>query len=104
MDSRFEMVGDTNELAPGQMKRVSVKGRPLLIVNAQGDFFAIDEMCSHEDYSLSYGCIKDRTIKCSLHGSHFDLLSGMPLEEPATDPIRTYTVEIQDGRIWVALS
>ena len=98
----FEICATVGELAPGQMKRIKVAGRALLLVNADGEYYAVDELCSHEDYSLYYGCIKDRAIKCSLHGSHFDLATGRPLDEPATESIGTYTVRIDGDDILVA--
>ena len=90
-----------DELQPGQMKRVEVDGRKLLLCNAEGDYFCVDEMCSHEDYSLWFGCIKGKSIKCSLHGSYFDLASGKPLNEPADCPLKTYPVKVDGGRVWV---
>jgi 3-phenylpropionate/trans-cinnamate dioxygenase ferredoxin subunit len=74
------------------MKRVSVAGRPLLLVFTDGQNFTVDEMCSQEDYSLSSGCVNDRKIKCSLHGSYLDVVTGRPQEEPATAPIGSYPV------------
>jgi len=97
----FEAVAVEGELAPGQMKKIRPAGRRLLLCNAEGVYYAVDEMCSHEDYSLSLGCIQGGKIKCSLHGSYFDLASGEALVEPADEPIRTYPVKIDAGRIWV---
>lgn len=91
----------SDELQPGQMKRVEADGRKLLLCNAEGDYFCVDEMCSHEDYSLWFGCIKGKSIKCSLHGSYFDLASGKPLNEPAECPLKTYPVRLDGGRVWV---
>jgi len=93
-------LADENELKPGEMKKVEVDGKKLILANAAGDYYLVDEMCSHEDFSLYLGCIKDRTIKCSLHGSYFDLKTGEPLEEPACEAIGTYEIFIQDGKIW----
>jgi 3-phenylpropionate/trans-cinnamate dioxygenase ferredoxin subunit len=101
-DTRYVAVADEQELAPGQMKTAAIAGRRILLVNAEGTHYAVDEMCSHEDYSLSLGCVAGRSIKCSLHGSHFDLATGEPTEEPACDPIRTYPVKIADGKVWVS--
>lgn len=101
MAGQFEAVAAADELKPGQMKRVSVAGRALLLCNAEGDLFCVDEMCSHEDYSLYFGCIKGKSIKCSLHGSYFSLEDGRPLNEPADCPIRSYPVKVEDGRVWV---
>jgi 3-phenylpropionate/trans-cinnamate dioxygenase ferredoxin subunit len=94
-------VADADELKPAQMKRIVVDGRRLLLCNAGDRHYAVDEMCSHEDYSLYLGCIKDGKIKCSLHGSYFDLATGEPTCEPADTPIRTYPVKVEDGRVWV---
>jgi 3-phenylpropionate/trans-cinnamate dioxygenase ferredoxin subunit len=94
-------VAATHELKPGEMKRVSLDGKRLLLANAEGQYYCVDEMCSHEDYSLYFGCIQGKRIKCSLHGSYFDLASGQPLNEPAECPIRTYPVSVVDGRVWV---
>ena len=101
MEAPWEKVAAADELAPGQMKRITPGGRRLLLCNADGRLYAVDEMCSHEDYSLYLGCIQDGRIKCSLHGSYFDLETGRPTCDPATDPIRTYPVEVVDGAVWV---
>lgn len=92
-------VARLNELAPGQMKRIALPGK--LLVNAEGQYYCVDEMCSHEDYSLWFGCIKGRSIKCSLHGSYFDLCTGKPLNEPADCPLRTWPVKLEDDQVWV---
>lgn len=97
----YVAVAEAGELAPGQTKRVRVGGKRLLLCNAEGSHYCVDEMCSHEDYSLYFGCIKGRSIKCSLHGSHFDLADGRPLNEPADCPIRSYPVAVEEGQVWV---
>lgn len=94
-------IATDNELGVAQMKKVQAGGKRLLLANAEGRHYVVDEMCSHEDYSLYLGCIKDRRVKCSLHGSFFDLETGQPTVEPACDPIRTYPVKVVDGRVWV---
>ena len=97
----FVAIAAADELKPAQMKRVVVGGKKLLLCNANGSHYVVDEMCSHEDYSLYLGCIKDGKIKCSLHGSYFDLATGQPTCEPADAPIKTYEVKLEDGQVWV---
>lgn len=99
--SEYIAVAAAGELKPAQMKRVVVAGKRLLLCNAAGTLYCVDEMCSHEDYSLYLGCIKDGKIKCSLHGSYFDLASGQPSCEPAVEAIRTYAVKIEADQVWV---
>ena len=76
--SGFVAIAAEDELKPAQMKRVVVDGKRLLLCNSNGTHYVVDEMCSHEDYSLYLGCIKDGKIKCSLHGSYFELVTGQP--------------------------
>lgn len=94
-------VAEAGELGVGQMKRIAPSGKPLLLVNAEGGYFCVDEMCSHEEFSLWFGCVKGRSIKCSLHGSYFDLASGKPLNEPADCALATYPTKLEAGRVWV---
>lgn len=96
-------VARVDELRPGEMKRIVVEGKRLLLANADGLHYCVDEMCSHEDYSLYLGCIKDKRIKCSLHGSYFSLETGEALTEPADCPIRTYPTHIENDQIWVSV-
>ena len=97
-------VAAEGELKPGEMKRISLDGKRLLLVNAEGQYFCVDEMCSHEDYSLYFGCIQGKRIKCSLHGSYFNLENGAPLNEPADCPIRTYPVSLSAGQVWLDIN
>ena len=101
MESPYVAIATADELSPGQMKRIAVSGKRLLLANADGRYYVVDEMCSHEDYSLFLGCIQDGKIKCSLHGSYFDLATGEPTVDPADEPICTYPVVVENGQIWV---
>lgn len=96
-------VAGVDELAPGQMKRISAGGRRLLLCRTEDAWYCVDELCSHEDYSLYFGCIKGQAIKCSLHGSYFDLATGAPLNDPADTPIGTYPVRIDAGQVYVGV-
>jgi 3-phenylpropionate/trans-cinnamate dioxygenase ferredoxin component len=97
----WQAVAAETELQAGQMKRVEAGGRKLLLCRTGDGHYCIDELCSHEDYSLWFGCIKGNSIKCSLHGSYFSLEDGRPLNEPADCALATYPVKIEDGRVWV---
>ena len=104
MAGGYISVAAEDELKPGQMKRLEVSGKRLLLCNAEGEHYCVDEMCSHEDYSLYFGCIKGRSIKCSLHGSYFNLATGAPENEPADCPLHTYPVKTEQGQVWVDTS
>jgi len=86
------------------MKCFRIGEKRLLIAYSEGQFFAVDEMCTHEDASLCTGSLKNHYVKCPLHGSRFDLNSGEALDDPADEPLRTYPIEIIDGEIFVNLN
>lgn len=91
------------DLAPLAMRRVPLAGQRLLLCRAESGVYCVDEMCTHEDYSLAFGCVRDDRIKCSLHGSWFDLKSGQAECEPADCPLKTWPVRERDGRYEVLL-
>ena len=104
LPASYQAVAYADELKPGQMKKIRVGEKRLLLARTEESHYAVDEMCSHEDYSLYLGCIEDHKIKCSLHGSYFDLRTGAALDEPAQEPIRCYPVELAEGKVWVDVS
>ena len=101
MDAPFVAVAQAAEIPAGKFVKVVVDGRPYLIANANGRFYAVEDNCSHEDYPLSYGCLDGDRIKCSLHGSRFSLATGEPMDDPADSPIRTFRCVESAGQVWI---
>ena len=83
-----------NDLKPGQMTCVELQQQRILLANVAGTIYAVDELCTHEDWPLCNGALKGSSVECPLHGSRFDLKSGIPLDEPATQPLKTYPVVV----------
>jgi 3-phenylpropionate/trans-cinnamate dioxygenase ferredoxin subunit len=83
--------------------RVELAGKPLCIARSQGEVFAISDICSHADVSLSEGDVEDGTVECWLHGSRFDLRTGQPTGLPATKPVATYPVTVEGDDVLVKL-
>ncbi len=95
--------GDLEEDLP---RRFEVNGLPVALVYLHsGEYKAISDRCSHEDYSLSDGEVDDseRSLECSKHGSMFSLDTGEPLSLPATRPVPVYEVRVIDGEVQVLL-
>jgi 3-phenylpropionate/trans-cinnamate dioxygenase ferredoxin component len=82
---------------------VEVNGTPMVIVKSDGEVYALDEFCTHEEVSLVDGEIYDHTVECWLHGSCFDLRSGKPTGPPATKPLATYQIRVEDGDVYVGV-
>ncbi len=93
-----------SDCPPGKMKRLSAGNKRILLANVAGNFYAVDDACTHEDASLFTGCLRGDKVKCPLHGSHFDLKTGQPREEPATEPLATYPVEVNGDRVKITVA
>jgi 3-phenylpropionate/trans-cinnamate dioxygenase ferredoxin subunit len=82
---------------------VELGGEPVAIVRAEGEVFAIRDVCSHAEVPLSEGEVDGCTIECWLHGSRFDLRTGKPTGMPATEPVPVYPVKIEGDDVLVAI-
>jgi 3-phenylpropionate/trans-cinnamate dioxygenase ferredoxin subunit len=81
-----------------------VAGDPRIAVfNADGEFFAVEDRCTHQHAYLSDGFVEGCLVECPLHASCFDLRTGKPSGPPATEAVRTYPVEVRDGDVYVEL-
>lgn len=101
MTESYIFAAKLERVGVGKMFRVQLEGKLLLLANVEGTIHACDEMCTHEDVSLSLGALQGNCLKCSLHGSRFDLLTGKPLDEPADEDLRIYPVKIEGDSILV---
>jgi 3-phenylpropionate/trans-cinnamate dioxygenase ferredoxin subunit len=82
---------------------VEIGDLPVAIVRTGSEVFALYDVCSHEEVPLSEGDVYDHTLECWLHGSCFDVRTGDPTGPPATKPVPTYPVKIEDGEVYVAV-
>ena len=83
--------------------RVELDGKPICVARSNGAVFAISDICSHADVSLSEGDVEDGHIECWLHGSMFDLRTGEPTGLPATRPVATYPVTVEGDDVLVQM-
>ncbi|MCX6389156.1 MAG: non-heme iron oxygenase ferredoxin subunit [Actinomycetes bacterium] len=91
----------TVELPPGGRKTVAWEDMEILVVNIDGELFAIEDRCSHDDGDLAEGEIDPErcAIECPRHGALFDLRSGKPLTLPAYKPVETFPVRVDGDAI-----
>ncbi|ASY35551.1 MULTISPECIES: non-heme iron oxygenase ferredoxin subunit [unclassified Streptomyces] len=100
----FQRACGLAELDEDTPKRVELDGTPVAVVRTGGEVFAINDICSHANVSLSEGEVEDCQIECWLHGSAFDLRTGKPSGLPATRPVPVYPVQIDGDDVLVSLS
>lgn len=91
-----------NEMAPGETRVVWDGDTPILVINYDGDWYAVEDRCTHEDYELSavpFDAEKG-VLECLLHSARFDLRTGEALCAPAYLPLAKFPVKREDGAIW----
>ena len=96
-----------NELPVGTALRLELDAADgsvveVALVHAEdGDFYAVSDVCTHGAVSLSDGEVEGCTVECWLHGSRFDLRTGVPLSLPAVQPIAVYPVTVEGDAVLV---
>lgn len=99
----FTSVAKTSDLSdPGRMV-VEVEERLIVLIRTGGEFFALDDVCTHDDGPLSDGVLGDRTIACPRHGAQFDIRTGAALTMPATRPTQAHDVEVRGDEVFVRI-
>jgi 3-phenylpropionate/trans-cinnamate dioxygenase ferredoxin component len=95
-----------DELPPGEVKIVRAGELAIGVFNVGGEYFAIEDRCSHDDGPLAEGDFDPErlVVICPRHGSEFDLRSGRPLSLPAYLPVDTYEVVVEDDLIKVRVA
>ena len=94
-----------DDLADGTARRFVVDGVAVAVVRIGHDVYAISDVCSHANVSLSEGEVwcDERELECPKHGSAFHLETGEPSTLPATQPVAVYNASVVDGQIVVSL-
>jgi 3-phenylpropionate/trans-cinnamate dioxygenase ferredoxin subunit len=94
-----------SELTEAKPQLVQVAGEDVVLVRQGEEVFALSDLCSHAEVSLSTGEVADGAIECWLHGSRFDLRTGEPSGPPAWEPVATYPTTIaEDGTVAVTVA
>ena len=96
------LVGKTSEIPPGKLNKVSVDGKEVLVVNLDGNYFAMDDTCTHSGASLSEGQLDGSTVTCPWHGSTWDCKTGKLEKFPAKiNDLKSYKVTVESDDIFL---
>ena len=99
--SAYVRVARREDVPPGTMRRVDVAGHTVALLNVGGDFFAIDDTCSHEETSLSGGTLSGDVVVCPRHGARFNVKTGRVLSLPAVRSVAVYPVRVEGDEVWI---
>jgi len=99
--ARFR-VASVDEVPAESLKRVDAGSTPVCLAHAEdGNFYALNDICTHEEFSLSEGELWDMDVECPQHGSRFNLVTGKVTGLPAVIPAKTYLVTVEGADVFV---
>jgi nitrite reductase/ring-hydroxylating ferredoxin subunit len=101
MSGDFVKVAESGEIGPSSMKAVDVDGEKVCVINAEGNYYAIGNVCTHVGGPLNEGSLEGFEVECPWHGSKFDIRTGEPTKAPATRAVAKYEVKIDANNILV---
>lgn len=89
------------EIADNGCKLIELDGDMVAVYNLGGEYFAIEDLCTHDGGDLSSGWVEDGCAVCPRHGARFDIRTGKVMAPPAYEDIHAFPVRVLDGRIQV---
>ena len=102
--TQFIKAAAISDIPVGTKKTIMVAGKKLAIANVDGEFFAIDDTCTHQQCSLgTSGFLDGSAIVCSCHGAQFDVTTGEAMSLPATVDVTTYETRVEGTDVMVSV-
>jgi len=94
-------VATTAEFPPGTHRVVDVDGAQIAVFNVDGQYYAIEDVCTHDGGILTGGPVEKDEVTCPRHGARFCVRTGEALSPPAFEPVATLPVRVEDGIVQV---
>lgn len=91
------------EVPVGELKAIQTDTERIVVANVDGDLYALEDQCSHQDLPLSAGELEGTSLECIFHGAKFDVCTGRAIQLPAVRPVRTFDVRVEEGAVYLRL-
>ena len=99
--ARFR-VASVGDVPLESLKKVEAGRTPVCLAHAlDGNFYALNDTCTHEEFSLSEGELWDMDVECPQHGSRFNLVTGKVTGLPAVIAATTYAVTLEGDEVFI---
>ncbi len=99
----FIEIAPTSELPEGERLFVDIGEAAVVIFNIAGKFFAIGDVCTHDDGPLGDGDLEGFNVVCPRHGAEFDVRTGEAVQMPAVVDIPAYPVQVRNGMVYIGV-
>lgn len=99
--SSWQDVSAAGEFPAGTHRVVDVDGSEVAVFNLEGEYYAIENICTHDGGTLTGGCVEGEQVICPRHGARFSIKTGAVLAPPAYEPVHVFPVRVHEGRVQV---
>jgi len=96
-------VATTDQIPAGTLKVFDVMEHRVAVSHVDGQFYAIEDVCTHDGGPLGEGVLEDSQVECPRHGARFDVKTGAALSMPAVVPVKVYEVKVDGQTVLVKL-
>ena len=93
----------TGDVAEGGALKVETNGLTLAVFNVDGEFYVMDDNCTHGPGSLSDGYIEGDVVECNFHNGQFNIRTGEVVSPPCMIPMKTYPTSVEDGKVVIEI-
>src|ERR1700680_4503685 len=94
---------NTDEVAVGTALKVEKEGLTFAVFNVDGEFYVLDDLCTHGPGSLSEGYIEGDIVECNFHNGQFNIRTGEVVSPPCMIPMKTYPVPVENGKVVIEI-
>lgn len=94
-------VAEVGELTPGDKKQIDLDGLEVALFNVNGEYYVIEDVCTHDGAPLCHGRFSGEEVTCPRHGARFNVKTGAAMCMPAVEPVETYAVKIDGSNILI---
>lgn len=101
--ANFVTIATVDQVPPGALKVFRYKGKRIAVSQVEGAFYAIDDICSHDNGPLGEGALKGDEVECPRHGARFSVRTGAALSMPAVVGVKAYKVRVDGAHLQIDL-
>ena len=89
----------TDDITPGNALKVEAGDLTLAVFNVDGEYYVMDDLCTHGPGSLSEGYIDGDVVECNFHNGQFNIKTGEVVSPPCMIPMKIYKTVVENGRV-----
>ena len=99
----WQTVARVGDIPPERVAVYQIGDHEVAVCNVEGEYYAIDDLCTHDGGSLDQGELDAAQIECPRHGARFDVRTGAAVQLPAFEPVETHETRVEGDNVQVGV-